>query len=176
MLFKCWPTVEDGGPTFKQHWVDVSSLKGCLFFCRTQKSSICWLDKYVVTRLPGYGFFAFLQQSCLLCYWAICWLLINWCVFNKHNAISQCCFKIHRWRQSIVKTVDSDLRIYCYFLYWPCQTLYTGFIMTLYNCTANVSLFIMLTIGFQNFVYIKSFHVLIPCILSRRKNSITIDL
>ena len=24
MLFQCWPTVFDVGPTLKQHWVDVS--------------------------------------------------------------------------------------------------------------------------------------------------------
>ena len=37
-------------------------------------------------------------------------------------------FKMHRWRESIVKTVDLDLRIYCYFLYSPCRAQYTGFI------------------------------------------------
>ena len=28
MLFYCWPAVEDGGPTLKQHWIDVSYLMG----------------------------------------------------------------------------------------------------------------------------------------------------
>ena len=28
MLFKCWASVEDGGPTFKQHWVNASCLLG----------------------------------------------------------------------------------------------------------------------------------------------------
>ena len=28
MLFQCWPTVEDGGPALKQHWVDDSRLLG----------------------------------------------------------------------------------------------------------------------------------------------------
>ena len=28
MLFECWASVEDGGPTFKQHWVNASCLLG----------------------------------------------------------------------------------------------------------------------------------------------------
>ena len=28
MLFKCWASVEDGGPTFKQYWVNASCLLG----------------------------------------------------------------------------------------------------------------------------------------------------
>ena len=40
-------------------------------------------------------------------------------------------FKVHPWRQSIVKTIDSDLRIYC-FLYWSGRAQYTGLITKLY--------------------------------------------
>ena len=28
MLFQCWASVEDGGPTLKQHWMNVSCLPG----------------------------------------------------------------------------------------------------------------------------------------------------
>ena len=28
MLFQCWPTVFDAGPTLKQHWVSATSLLG----------------------------------------------------------------------------------------------------------------------------------------------------
>ena len=32
MLFQCWPNVEDGGPTLKQHWVNVPYFLGYLLF------------------------------------------------------------------------------------------------------------------------------------------------
>ena len=32
------------------------------------------------------------------------------------QCLSYCLFKIHQWRQSIVRTVDSDLRIYCFYI------------------------------------------------------------
>ena len=41
--------------------------------------------------------------------------------------------KIHRYRQSIVKTVDSDLRIYWFFLHWPGRAQYKYFSMTLHG-------------------------------------------
>ena len=28
MLFQCWASVEDGGPTLKQHWVNAPCLLG----------------------------------------------------------------------------------------------------------------------------------------------------
>ena len=31
MLFQCWASVEDGRPTFKQHWVNVPCLPGRCF-------------------------------------------------------------------------------------------------------------------------------------------------
>ena len=30
MLFQCWASVEDGGPTLKQHWMNVP--EGCIVF------------------------------------------------------------------------------------------------------------------------------------------------
>ena len=32
MLFQCWPTVFDAGPTLKQHWVNASCLLGIYYF------------------------------------------------------------------------------------------------------------------------------------------------
>ena len=29
MLFQCWASVEDAGPTLKRHWVNASCLLGC---------------------------------------------------------------------------------------------------------------------------------------------------
>ena len=83
--------------------------------------------------------------------------------------------KILRWRQSIVKTVDSYLRIYCYF--------YTGQVghNTRVDIWHLIKMIYNLTILTMNlsFFYIKFLisktHVPILCILSRRKNSITID-
>ena len=39
MLFQCWPTVFDAGPTFKQHWVNVPCLLGC---------------NQLIPQIPGY--------------------------------------------------------------------------------------------------------------------------
>ena len=33
MLFLCWASVEDGGPTLKQHWVNASCLLGMGMTC-----------------------------------------------------------------------------------------------------------------------------------------------
>ena len=41
MLFQCWASVEDGGPTLKQHWVNAPCLLG---YCSVKsKGSICLL-------------------------------------------------------------------------------------------------------------------------------------
>ena len=80
--------------------------------------------------------------------------------------------KIHPLRQSIVKTVDSDLRIYCYFLLVRSGSIY-GFnyktaclIMSWFSQTSNEIEVSISNLG-------TSAHIM--CILSRRKNSITID-
>ena len=42
-------------------------------------------------------------------------------------------FKMHLWRQSIVKPVDSDLRIYYYFLHRSGRAQYTVFNIKLHD-------------------------------------------
>ena len=75
-------------------------------------------------------------------------------------------FEIHWLRQSIVKTEDSDLWIYCYTDQVGLNIQVSPWLMFHYH----VNYYFVL-----NFVYVKSCHVAILCILSRRKSSIIID-
>ena len=44
MLFQCWPSVEDDGPTLKQHWVNAPCLLGLLSYVFI---SSCWKQRVV---------------------------------------------------------------------------------------------------------------------------------
>ena len=48
MLFYCWADVEDGGPTLKQHWVNVSCLLGMYIGMHDVQLY------YTLTRRPRY--------------------------------------------------------------------------------------------------------------------------
>ena len=43
MLFQCWASVVDGGPTLKQHWVNASCLLGRAQIYKFTFSVICQL-------------------------------------------------------------------------------------------------------------------------------------
>ena len=77
--------------------------------------------------------------------------------------------KIHPWRQSIVKTVDSDLRICCYFVLVR-SAQYTGLTIKtaclIFHGLAILTMKLMFSISNLG----TSEHIL--CILSRRKNYI----
>ena len=74
--------------------------------------------------------------------------------------------KIHPWRQSIVKTVDSDLRVYCYFVLVRSGTIY-GF----YHETACLIFhgLAILTMTLRFSISNLGIHAHILCIWSRRK-------
>ena len=80
--------------------------------------------------------------------------------------------KIHPWRHSIVKTVHSALRIYCYFVLVRSGTIY-GFNYET-ECIICHGLAI-LTMKLRFFISNLGKYAYIMCILSRRKISITID-
>ena len=51
MLFQCWVSVVDGGPTLKQHWINVFDGLAFIahFVLAKSKGSSCLLKKSVVT-------------------------------------------------------------------------------------------------------------------------------
>ena len=80
--------------------------------------------------------------------------------------------KIHPWRQSIVKTLDSDLRIYCYFLLVRSGTIYGfNYEIACLICHGLAILTMKLRFSISNLG--TSAHIM--CILSRGKITITID-
>ena len=80
--------------------------------------------------------------------------------------------KIHPWRQSTGKTVDSDLRIHCYFVLARSGTIY-GFNHETACLIFYGSAIMTMKLRFSISNLGTSSHIL--CILCRRKNSITID-
>ena len=57
VLFECWATVADGGPTLKQHWLNVSCLLdtrlflSCTFFMDNQANMYCLAISIILSQL-----------------------------------------------------------------------------------------------------------------------------
>ena len=56
MLFKCWASVKDGGPTLEQHWVNASFLLGRLSFIVTSNRLVINDDWQTSVRLLNHNF------------------------------------------------------------------------------------------------------------------------
>ena len=95
------------------------------------------------------------------------------CTFKMHLSVNVSInfIKIHRWCQSIVKTVHSHLRIYCHFSYWPGRAQWL--VCRFYHDTTC-----LMFLGWPLCLFYLSIlgvHVPILCIFCRKKSSITID-
>ena len=56
MLFQCWTSVADGGPTLKRHWVNISCLLGCrVHLLPTLKCFVASLNSPICGRSQSHG-------------------------------------------------------------------------------------------------------------------------
>ena len=96
MLFQCWASVEDGGPTLKQHWVNVPCFQGSIVYehCdtsvpRKHHADGAWRAR-PKTFMAGYRpRFLVTWLSCL-CYWGrwIIFCVIGNASEGKYNTVN----------------------------------------------------------------------------------------